>query len=135
MKLELLSTNNLDEIFNFETINKDFFEKSLPPRSSNYYDYTEFIKIMNEIIVEQYERKCFMFIIKDHSNNVIGRINIISEDCKNFELGYRLGENSIGKGYGSEAVKQLINVAFNDCGAKKLSHLHQLRIYLLKEYY
>ncbi len=60
---------------------------------------------MQSIISEQSNRKCFMHIIKDSKSNILVRINIHSEDGVSFDLGYRLGENCIGKGYGSEAVK------------------------------
>ena len=116
VKLELLGDNNIKEVFEFESKNKDFFESILPSRPNGYFDYTSFSEIMSEIIDEQKDGQCFMHIIRDENKKLIGRINLHSVDGHFFELGYRLGYDTIGKGYGSKAVKKIIELAFIEYG-------------------
>lgn len=120
MKLELLSEKNIDEIYEFEKVNKEFFAKSLSPRRKEYFVYNQFHEIMMNFIKDQNNGKCYMHIIRDENHKTIGRINLHSEDGNVFELGYRLGEDSVGLGYGSLAVKSIINEAFLKYGIHKL---------------
>lgn len=111
--LELLSKDNVDELFKFEKENKEFFERNLLPRPKGYYNYSEFKKLMDDIMLEQKDRKCFMHVIRNEEKEIIGRINLHSENMINYELGYRLEKDSQGLGYGTLAIKELLNLAFN----------------------
>lgn len=113
MVLELLCNNNIIELFKFEKENKEFFESNLLPRPVGYNIYNDFKKIMEGLIQEQDNRKCFMHVIRDQDNEIIGRINLHSENMKKYELGYRLGKDNQGLGYGTLAVKEILNLAFN----------------------
>ena len=58
-----------------------------------------------------------MYLIKDHTGNVIGRVNLVSIVRGSFnkaELGYRIGEKHQGKGYATNAVKLILDEAVNN---------------------
>lgn len=115
--IENMSPDNLKDIYIFETDNRVFFEKTLPPRPSNYFNYTSFEIMMLEILEEQSRGECFMHIIRNPLGEMIGRINIHSIKCninRSAELGYRISESEQGKGYATEAVRLMLQKAFSD---------------------
>lgn len=119
MKLELMSQEAIKEIFEFEKDNRIFFEKTLPARPATYHHLESFQGAMAIILYEQSQGDCYMYIIRDESDRMIGRINLVKlEDQlgKKYELGYRLAETAQGKGYGTEAVKLILDLALQDHG-------------------
>ncbi|MCY6356054.1 hypothetical protein [Clostridium sp. ZS2-4] len=65
------------------------------PRGDSYYEFNNFNTIIKELVEEQEKGLLYMYLIKDHSENVIGRINLVSVVRGSFnkaELGYRIGE-------------------------------------------
>lgn len=119
MKLELMNQGLVKEIFDFEQKNRTFFEKTLPARPATYQHLESFEAAMDIILYEQSQEDCYMYIIRDESNHMIGRINLVRlEDQlgKKYELGYRLAEAAQGKGYATEAVKMILDLALQDYG-------------------
>lgn len=116
--LEKVSKENAKDIYTFEIENRHFFESSLPSRGDDYYKIDNFNQIISEICEEQELKSLYMNIIRNDLGEMVGRINLfpIKKDHFNtaFELGYRIAEKHQGKGYASEAVKQLLQLAFND---------------------
>ncbi len=76
IRLEKLSIENSKDIFDFEIENRDYFESCLPPRNNNYYVIEEFNKIIDTLVKEQNNGECFMYIIRNNENEVVGRINM-----------------------------------------------------------
>lgn len=111
IKIECMNKANLIEIYEFEMENRIFFESILPPRPDKYFLYESFVELMNEILMEQLRGECYMCIIRNESGKMVGRINlhsIIGNEIKKAELGYRIAEAENGKGYGTKAVKLMI---------------------------
>ncbi|MCT4632563.1 MAG: GNAT family N-acetyltransferase [Firmicutes bacterium] len=113
--LELLKKENIIEIFTFEVENKSYFEKNLPHRPRGYFEMETFNEIMKEIIEEQGMGLCYMHIIRNEDNKMIGRINLSTfKNEKNeliWTLGYRMDQNANGKGYCSKAIKEVLKIA------------------------
>ena len=108
IRLELISESDANDIYNFEKDNKDYFEETLPPRGEDYYKIKVFQEIIKEIVEEQNRDECYMYIIRNDLNKMIGRVNFVSirtKEVKVAELGYRIGKNENGKGYATEAVR------------------------------
>jgi [ribosomal protein S5]-alanine N-acetyltransferase len=61
IKLELLQKKDSELLFQFETENRAFFETMVPSRGENYYPYDQFLRIMEELLSEQVDRKLFFF--------------------------------------------------------------------------
>jgi ribosomal-protein-alanine N-acetyltransferase len=113
---------NLDDLFYFEQVNKDFFEKTLPPRPATYNQLETFKSAMEAILEEQARGDCYMYLIRGDEDQVLGRINLVkiqAQDSKSadfgqvlkYELGYRLSEKVQGKGYGTKALSLIIEEA------------------------
>lgn len=123
INIELIHLDNIKDVFDFEVENKEFFERTLPPRPEGYFNFNEFKNIMIEILEEQSRGECYMHIIRDQSGCVVGRINFHSVEGishQEAELGYRIGELDQGKGYASEAVKLAAEKVFSDYGIKTI---------------
>lgn len=63
-----------------------------------------------------------MHIIRNSNGDIVGRINLVNlnTDKKTAELGYRIGENHSNLGYASEAIKIILDKAFNIYGLNKI---------------
>lgn len=114
--IELVSQDNANDIFKFEMENRNYFEESLPSRGDDYYNPEIFKEIIKDIEKEQEQNECYMYIIRNESGEMVGRVNffsIIRDDISKAELGYRIGKNFKGIGYASEAVKVAVEKVFN----------------------
>ncbi|MFD2046063.1 GNAT family N-acetyltransferase [Ornithinibacillus salinisoli] len=98
-------------MFRFESENKEYFEKLVPPRSNDYYEYDKFFIILESLLEEQDEEKSFFYLVKNDWDAIIGRINIVDIDWESGHgnLGYRIGRTHTGKGIASKALNMLLN--------------------------
>ena len=122
ISLELMSEDNSIDIYSFEKENREYFERSLPPRSAHYFDSESFKEITRELLREQENHDVYMHLIRDAQGVMVGRINlsVLEGDRKTAELGYRIGENVSNLGYASEAVKLVLEKAFTTYGLHKI---------------
>lgn len=122
ISLELLSEENSTDVYSFEKENREYFERNLPPRPANYFDPEGFKEITRELLTEQTNWDVYMHIIRDSQGALVGRINlsVLENDQKTAELGYRIGENYTNLGYASEAVRLVLDKAFNNYGLNKI---------------
>lgn len=62
------------------------------------------------------------------SNQVIGNISVVSQDPKiqMVHIGYCLGQDWWGKGYMSEALKELIRFFFEEVGVNRIESRHSV---------
>ena len=49
ISLELMSEENSIDVYSFEKENREYFERSLPPRSAQYFDSESFKEITREL--------------------------------------------------------------------------------------
>ena len=122
ISLELLSEGNSLDVYAFETENREYFERNLPPRPANYFDLEGFKEITRELLREQENHDVYMHLIRDSQGVMVGRINlsVLGKDRKTAELGYRIGENVSNLGYASEAVKLVLEKAFTTFGLHRI---------------
>ncbi|MFL0245650.1 GNAT family N-acetyltransferase [Candidatus Clostridium stratigraminis] len=114
--INLLEESDSQELFTFELENRAFFERVGFPRGDNYYELNNFNAIVKESIEEQKKGLVYMYLIKNHTGMILGRINLLSIVRGSFnkaELGYRMGEEHQGKGYATSAVKLILDEAVN----------------------
>ena len=124
LTIELVTREMYKEIFDFEKKNKDHFESILPPRPQGYNRYSSFVKIMDNLMLEQNDNKYLMFIIRDEKNRFVGRINlqiVSSQKCKKAEVGYRIDFLNQGKGYANKALALLIQKSFLEYEIEELT--------------
>jgi len=113
ISLELLDIKNSQDIYDFEVENRAYFERNLPSRGEDYYVLENFNNIIKELIDEQNRGECFMYVIRNETGKVLGRINLVSvknERIKTAELGYRIGQTEVGKGVATKAVQMVLNL-------------------------
>ena len=122
ISLELMSEENSIDIYSFEKENREYFERSLPPRPAHYFDLEGFKEITRELLTEQANHDIYMHLIRDSQGAMVGRINlsVLGNDRKTVELGYRIGENYTNLGYASEAVKLVLERAFHTYGLNRI---------------
>ncbi len=113
--IQLLTKYDAEKILKFEKLNKAFFETIIPPRGDNYYDIENMKRILEEIEEEQNMGLCYMYLILNGKEELVGRVNLFSIARGIFqkaEIGYRIGEEHNGKGYATEAVELACKEAF-----------------------
>lgn len=121
--LHLVSVDHAEELLDFENRNRAFFESVIAPRHKSYYQLANLQKILHETEEDHVHGRCYMYLIRDISNTLVGRINVTSiirgiQDKA--DIGYRIGKAFSRKGYATAAVKQVCALAFEQ------HHLHRL---------
>lgn len=76
ISLELMSEENSIDIYSFEKENREYFERSLPPRPAHYFDSESFKEITRELLREQENHDVYMHLIRDAQGVMVGRINL-----------------------------------------------------------
>lgn len=116
ISIRLIDISCREKLFQFELLNREFFEKTSTSRGDSYYDVRNFKKILDELITEQKDGLVYMYLVYNQFNEIVGRINLVNVQRGNSnkaELGYRIGEIHKGKGYATNAVKLILEEASN----------------------
>ena len=110
ISINSLQERDAEELYQFETDNRLFFEQMVPSRGEDYYKFEAFKIRHRELLAEQEEEKSKFYLIRGNSSNIVGRINLVDIDIMNdvAEVGYRVGEEYGGKGIGAKALKLLL---------------------------
>lgn len=112
--IKILEESDTQDLFKFELENRRFFEKVGFARDDSYYELKNFKAIVRDLTEEQEKGMAYMYLIKSSSDDIVGRVNLISivrGNLNKAELGYRIGEKHQGKGYATTAVKLVLNEA------------------------
>ena len=113
--LEPLQQADAKELYKFELENRDFFEKTVPSRGEDYYNWETF-KIRHESLLdEQMKGQSYYYLIKNQNGLILGRINLVDIDqsLNLGYIGYRVGEAYTGKGIANNALKVLLRTMTN----------------------
>lgn len=99
--------------------NRIFLELFEPQREDSFYRTDEQISIMQNEICLQNEKLSFRFYIflKESPNSIIGSValnNIVWGSFLSCFIGYKLSEDYLNRGYMTEAVRRIIDFAFDD---------------------
>lgn len=107
--IDLLKEKDAKALFKFEIENRVFFEKSVPSRGEEYYIFENFFSNHRALLKEQKEGISYFYLIKDVTDSIVGRINLVDFDRerKLGHLGYRVGAEYTGKGIANQAVRIL----------------------------
>ncbi|WP_369899600.1 GNAT family N-acetyltransferase [Bacillus manliponensis] len=112
ISLHPLQMSDTEQLFQFELVNRDFFEETVPPRGNNYYHFESFKEKLKDLLSEQEQGSSYFYLIKDEQHSIVGRINVVDIDTfqKLGYLGYRIGESYTGKGVASKALRLLLEI-------------------------
>ncbi|RXJ04261.1 N-acetyltransferase [Anaerobacillus alkaliphilus] len=107
--MEIFLTRLLDKdarkLFLFEEENRSFFETLVPGRGDEYYNYDTFLTRHNELLEEQIRGESYFYLIKNELGEILGRVNFVDIDAHTAQIGYRVGEQFLGRGIAQKAVK------------------------------
>jgi ribosomal-protein-alanine N-acetyltransferase len=112
-----------DELLRFERDNRAFFEARVNARPPGFYAPEGIRAAISLAVREAAEDKGYQFLVRDAAGVLVGRVNLIGVRRAHFhcaDLGYRMAESACGKGYATEAVRQVLAKAFGELGLKRL---------------
>ncbi|WP_394218779.1 GNAT family N-acetyltransferase [Halobacillus trueperi] len=108
--IEKLRYEDAEELFDFECENRWYFEKMVPSRGDEYYDFDTFMMNHKKLLDEQKQGLSYFYLIKKTTGEILGRINIVDVDESRHLgfLGYRVGEKHTGQGIANKALRMLL---------------------------
>ena len=112
--IKLLSTADIDGLFEFEKENRRYFESIGLARCDSYYDRASFSQIISDLVAEQEQGVHYMYLVLNSQGSIVGRVNFAEVEPFPFqkaELGYRIGKDHQGKGYATVAVGKALKAA------------------------
>ncbi|MFT8323124.1 MAG: GNAT family protein [Bacillus sp. (in: firmicutes)] len=115
--LKLFELSDAENLLKLQLHNKDFFEQFSMERPSNYYSLENQKNLIKNWELSSQEDSIYQFgIFQKETNQLLGTINLFQVTRGSLQsaiIGYFLDLEQNGKGYASEAVKLLIEYAFN----------------------
>jgi ribosomal-protein-alanine N-acetyltransferase len=111
------------DLYQFELDNRAFFEAHINARSDAYYSLDAVTQALHLAEHEARSDVGYQFLICDSALNIVGRINLTRVRRAHFhsaELGYRIAEMACGKGYASDAIRQVLDKAFLELDLKRI---------------
>ena len=105
--------------------NKDFLEKWETEKNENYFtlDYQK-MSLKRDLDNFKLEKSLKFWIFKkNNKKRIIGSIsldNIIRGPFQSCFLGYKLDKDELNKGYMTEAVEKIVEIAFNNNGLHRI---------------
>jgi len=113
-----LSPDDEAEVMKFELVNRAYFARAVGDRGEAYFD--EFTTRYRGLIDEIAGGTVLMYLIRDASGRLIGRVNLVDIADGIAELGYRIGEQWGGRGHATAAV-HLVLAAAADHGLTRVT--------------
>lgn len=118
-----LQINDAESILNLQIENRDFFEKFSMLRGEDYYTLESQTKMIKDRTDKMKNDEEYYFGIFHKSDELIGTIQLFQvyrDSLQSAFIGYFLDKKHNGKGYTTEAVKLIVDYAFNNL------HLHRI---------
>ena len=112
-----------DELLRFETVNREFFEARINSRPAAYYSPEGVRAAIALAEREAAEDKGYQFLVRTEAGELVGRVNLSAVKRKHFhsaDLGYRMAEAACGRGHASEAVRQVLVLAFGELKLRRI---------------
>ncbi len=116
--LRVPNTSMAESILAYYLTNKVFLEPWEPLRRDGFYTYdTQFTNLsLDAEAVERGEILRYWIYLKDGTGPIgsVALTNIIKGVFKSCFLGYKLSEGHCGRGYMTEAIEKIVEIAFQD---------------------
>ncbi len=124
LSLRRLSTEDVSILKDYLDRNKAFLSVWEPSRSESYYDESSIIeRLEEEQINNENGNELSLYIFLKGTDRMIGTVtlsSIIRGPFQSCYIGYKLDASEVNKGYMTEAVQQIIDIAFNDLGLHRI---------------
>src|SRR5471030_1919143 len=101
-------------LLDFELANRAYFESWINARGDGYYNLPAVRASIEQAARERGADQAYQFLLKD-DGVIVGRVNLRAVTRPYFNkatLGYRIGEQYVGRGYASRAVALALEQAF-----------------------
>lgn len=116
--LRYFDLSDVDALLDLNMRNMDFFKKYSPTQPDNFYTYDFHLEHIKKSIQQQENDQRYGFgIFLKGSDKLIGNImlgDVMRGPFQSCILGYSLDQQYNGKGYTSEAVRLVVDFAFNE---------------------
>lgn len=122
LTLRLLTPADWQPLLDFETCNRAWFEQHVAARGEAFYCRAGIEQHIADYL-DAYAQGCwFPGLLLDEAGAIIGRVNLKDMDRQAgvAELGYRVGQEQVGKGVASAAVQQTKRLALEQLGLQRL---------------
>jgi ribosomal-protein-alanine N-acetyltransferase len=113
------SAADISQLLDFELKNRRYFEEHINARLPGYYSEAGVARAIDDAMADAARDRGYQFLLCTESGELVGRVNLSGIKREHFHsavLGYRIAESAGGKGYASEAVRQLVEIAFGELG-------------------
>ena len=114
--LKILEPDYADKVLNFYLNDKELFEKYETDRSPNFYTeghQHNILQVEFGLALKLQQVRFYVFL-KENPDQIIGTVSLydISGVYSKADLGYKFSSKFHHKGYASEAVEKLLDIAF-----------------------
>lgn len=107
--LSQLSLSDCPALLDFECRNKEWFEQYIPPRPKYYFDITGLTNVTRKTVDTQSTDTHLMYVIYENGR-IVARANIHTIYDDHAEIGYRVCQQSQGKGIAKRALRELVEI-------------------------
>lgn len=122
MELTLLCEADATQLWTFENQHRAYFESWINARPAIFYTPEGFDQTLQTALLEQAAGHAFHYLIRK-DGVLVGRINLTQVRRQNFYsagLGYRIAPTHSGQGLASEAVRMVMEKAFQSHGLQRV---------------
>ncbi|MCL9780104.1 GNAT family N-acetyltransferase [Vibrio sp. S4M6] len=118
IRVELLKASDLEDILEFERINKAWFESQIQPRGDQFFTQNGVLEHVNECLLFYKCQTMLPLVVRNALGHLIARVNLHCLDVnkKSALLGYRVDQREVGKGIASAASYHIISMAKREYG-------------------
>lgn len=112
MRLELLSKEHAETLFQFELENREWFESTIPARDSEFYSLQGVRQHIQLFLLDYTAKTLIPMLIIDDCGKILGRVNVTKIDRKKHQahIGYRVGKAFTNRGVAKFGVKSMIRM-------------------------
>lgn len=122
--LRILKPNYGRPVLEYYKRNHSFLREWEPKPHDDFYTVSyQKNKLKNEYYMAKNHTLVRFWIIKKENNKIVGNVcysNIIMGNFKSCFLGYKLDKDEINKGYMTEAIKETVQIMFDDYGLHRV---------------
>lgn len=114
---------DLGALLAFELENRAFFEATINARPAAYYSSAGVAQAIDGAIGDAEHDRGYQFLVKSGTGALLGRVNLTNVKRQHYHsavLGYRIGRDACGRGLATEAVRQLLELAFGRFGLARI---------------
>ena len=123
--LKIIGPDYARDVLQFYFDDKELFEKYETDRSPNFYTeghQHNILQVEYGLALKMQQIRFYVFL-KDNPEQIIGTVCLyhVSNIYSNAELGYKFSSKFHHKGYASEAVEKLIDIAFMELNLHRIT--------------